>query len=907
MLVPRTTLGSPPTHRAWCETASSKPPRRVKAPTGSTMPPVSHMSSASVSSTTVPISRPRLLEALNHQPIPPIIVVVAPAGYGKTTLISQWTEMRSTPAAWVRLGSEHNTPHRFLHGVLQAIGRQPDAPPSLDTALESIRRLATCQPGSVVVLDDFHVIENPEVHQMASELVAGLPAGLHLVIMSRAMPPLPLARRRIEGEVRDIQMQDLSFIKEEVGWLAESVYGSTVSPEMVSHLTARTDGWIAGIRLALASADAMDPQRTSSIMDAWHTQQSLDEYVIEEVLATLPEDLHDFILRTAFLPYLEPDLCNHVLEIDHSAALIADASRRVVFVRPSSPSSSTLRYHALFAASAIRIAERHYPSSDLRRRQLRAATWFGQRDDWEAALDQAVQAEAWDDAIRYARIVGKDLMDRDMSASRRYWLEKFPEEHLLADDDLARWLISALFYTGEVQRGIRLYARIKPRWEASTDPRVRGYLASTEAFEAVMNGDDGRTLRSLYTALHEYPPTDHLERLHAWAGIMEQEIYRGNDSVANQAYRQALLCLQQLPSDQAWGLKVHEYRANHLALRGELSSAIELYKRILTGLPAVFDYRAANIQARLAELYLERNDLDAAAQAASEVEGILERTPSFAWHSEVMLTVARVRASWSEMDAAWQALDRARSIQESSRSPALKDKADATEAWVWLMTDTPDLAHVWAALFDPEQPWRPVYVGDLDPRIVWIRCQIARGELARANDLLWKLREVAVETGRWAEMVSLAMWHVVMSLEQGDEDGAIESLRLAIQHGRAGGFVRSFLTPGYDLSPFIRQTLPGMEQEEAAFIFGLLEHGLWSVLAGPGADGSGAEHAALLSDRERDVVNLLAMGFSNRDIGDHLFITERTAKKHVSNILRKLQVPNRTSAVSRARELNLLD
>src|SRR5690606_6082046 len=227
-------------------------------------------------------------------------------------------------------------------------------------------------------------------------------------------------------------------------------------------------------------------------------------------------------------------------------------------------------------------------------------------------------------------------------------------------------------------------------------------------------------------ALHEYPPTDHLERLHAWAGIMEQEIYRGNDSVANQAYRQALLCLQQLPSDQAWGLKVHEYRANHLALRGELSSAIELYKRILTGLPAVFDYRAANIQARLAELYLERNDLDAAAQAASEVEGVLERTPSFAWHSEVMLTVARVRASWSEMDAAWQALDRARSIQESSRSPALKDKADATEAWVWLMTDTPDLAHVWAALFDPEQPWRPVYVGDLDPRTVWIRCQIAR-------------------------------------------------------------------------------------------------------------------------------------------------------------------------------------
>lgn len=119
--------------------------------------------------------------------------------------------------------------------------------------------------------------------------------------------------------------------------------------------------------------------------------------------------------------------------------------------------------------------------------------------------------------------------------------------------------------------------------------------------------------------------------------------------------------------------------------------------------------------------------------------------------------------------------------------------------------------------------------------------------------------------------------------------------------------MRSFLTPGYDLYPFLRQVLPGMEREEAAFISGLLERDLWPASATPGTDGSLADQTSLLSGREREVAALLAMGFSNRDIGDHLFITERTAKKHVSNILRKLQVPNRTSAVSRARELNLLD
>ena len=861
------------------------------------------------------VARPRLEDLIERPSLASITLVTAPAGYGKSTLASQWARSTERGVAWVALGPESNTTGGLLAQIVAAIQSafQADVPAemgSFDDVVDCLDALARAGRRPVVVLDDLNQVENQEAYEAMAGVLGRLPDGVHMILISRTVPALPLGRLRAQGRVRELTEDDLRFTPAETSAIVGNVAPERLTADQVATLGARTEGWIAGIRLALASLERVDSVEVQSIVDTWPVSHWLDDYVVEEVLGGLPEVVREFVLRTANLPELTPQLCDEVLGIETSAALIDEVRRRLVFVRPVDVNGDALAYHALFAESAGRIADRALPVSDRRERLRRAALWYERAGRLEAAIDQAVAAEDWEIAERCIRPLCRELMDRDSHHSRLHWLSKLPEARVLADPDMARWYISALQYTGQIREAQRAFVDVEPRWQASGDPAQLGYAASTRTMFASMNGELDLALELSHEALRHFPPDYAVDRMHSWTGVMQFEFQRGDDEAVAHAYRQAALCRERLPAEQWWWTALVEPdRANHLALRGDLRAAWDLAHELLTGLPATYRRYEAKIRAFIAAIALEWDRLDVAARHVPSIERDLEDFPLQIWHQDALLVVARVYEAMGDNEQSAATLLRLRELQIEHGGRRLQYRLEAVQVPAWLDAGQLGRAKAWAEHAQiADQPWVRVF-GDLDPRLMRARVHLAGGQAARAGDELSALQEQAVGARRWAELVPLCAWQAVVRLDLGDEDGALAAFRTALHHGMRGGFVRSFLTPGYDLAPFLRRVREHLTADEIAYahrVIGGNGNGRFSAPSPTASDSSNQNCRSSLSERELQVLGLLHAGCTNQEIAERLYITERTVKKHVGNILRKLAVKNRTAAALRALEMGLV-
>lgn len=865
--------------------------------------------------------RQRLLDGIEQPTIAPVTLVTAPAGYGKSTLVSQWAKVSDSRVAWVSLGPESNSPPRFLK---QLTGALADLIPNQaaagvaagDVVAWCFDALAQFDQPSTIVLDDYHVIENRDVHEVMGSLLSQVPTGVHVIVISRTIPPLPLGRMQAEGAVRHVTGDDLRFSPEETTAIVWEEAPDRLTDAQVATLGERTDGWIAGVRLALASLQQVDPATVPSLIDSWPVSQWLDDYIVEEVLDTLPDDVRDFVLRTASLPELTPDLCNAVLGIETSAGLLDEVSKRLVFVRPAGTTGEALTYHALLAESAGRIADRTWPVSDQRERHRRAALWYEGRGDLEAAVDQAVAAADWDLAERCVRPLARALMDRDSHHSRLHWLGKLPEDRVLADPDLAHWYLSALQLTGQLREAQRVFTIVEPMWEASGDPAQLGYAASARTALADLAEDIEQALRHCHEALGHFPPNYAVEILHCSTTVMALEFLQGNDAEVDRAHRQAVVCREMLPEEQWWWVTHFEaVRIDHLAQRGNLLAARDMVQEILVRLPAIYASRAGKFRFRLAAIALEQNDFDAARRQMKDIERDIACFPYVGWHADALVVIARILGAQGDTQRAHATLDRVRKLYDQYGGSRHRARLDAVQAEMWLQAGQLELAKAWAAQTEIQDRISIRIFGDPDPRVLLARVALADGASDRARDQLHIAIEQARAYKRWAEIVPLCMWHAVACVELGDDERALASLRTALQHGMEGGFVRSFLTPGFDFSTFLDR----IECELAADEIAYLRHVLATVDTSLPRDVRhvvGASIAAAvppnpdlvveLSRRELQVLVLMHQGCTNDGIASQLFVTRSTVKKHIESIFRKLRVSNRTGAVLRALELGVL-
>jgi LuxR family maltose regulon positive regulatory protein len=594
------------------------------------------------------VSRPRLLERLNEGLHRNLTLISAPAGFGKTTLVSEWVALIERATAWLSLDEGENDPTRFLTylvaalqtiapnigegmlGVLQS--SQPPPPEAILTAL--LNEITTLPDHFVLVLDDYHVIDAKAVDQALTYLVEHLPPQMHLVIATREDPQLPLARLRARGHLIELRAADLRFTASEAAEFLNQVMGLSLSAADIAALEDRTEGWIAGLQLA-----ALSMQRHQDVPGFIRAfagdHRYIVDYLVEEVLQRQPEPVRSFLLQTAILDRLNGPLCDAVTGQEEGNARLEALERGNFFVVPLDDKRHWYRYHHLFAEvlSAHLMAEQPDQVSTLHRR---ASAWYEQNDLPSDAIRHALAAKDFERAA--------DLIERAVPAMRRSrqeatvlgWLQALPDELLHYRPVLSVHYAGTLLLSGELE-GVEARLRDAERWlDTKADMgelvlassaemvvvdeeeflRLPGSIAVYRAASALALGDVADTVKYARRALDLLPEEEHLGR-GAAAGFLGLAYWTSGDlEAAHRSYTDCMARVQRAGHiSDAIGCSIA--LADIRIAQGRLHEAMRTYEQALQlatahGEPVLRG--TADMYVGMSELHREQNDLHAATQ-----------------------------------------------------------------------------------------------------------------------------------------------------------------------------------------------------------------------------------------------------------------------------------------------------
>jgi LuxR family maltose regulon positive regulatory protein len=669
------------------------------------------------------VIRPRLIERLNEGLHRNLILIAAPAGFGKTTLVSEWLAGGARPTAWLSLDEGDNDPARFLtylvaalqtiaptlgEGVLGAL-QSPQLPPTEAILTALLNDLTTISEQFVLVLDDYHVLDAKPIDQALTYLVEHLPPQMHLVIATREDPHLPLARLRARGHLTELRAADLRFTPAEAAEFLNQGMGLSLLAADIARLSDRTEGWIAGLQLAaLALRGPLSPQGRQDVPGFIQAfagdHRYIMDYLVEEVLQRQPQAVRSFLLQTAILDRLNGPLCDAVTALAGGSARLEALERGNFFVVPLDDQRHWYRYHHLFGEvlRAHLMAEQPDQVSTLHRR---ASEWYQQHGSADNAIGHALPAE---DFARVADLV--ELAMPAMSRSRQLatllgWLKALPDELIRFRPVLSAGYASALVSSG-VLEGVEARLRDAERWLATTaDMRERpespaagmvvvdeeefrclpGMIAVIRAGQALARGDMPETVKNARRALDLAPEDDHLMRggaasqlgLAAWtSGDLEAARRMTADGMAN-------VRLAGYISD-AIGCAI--VLADIQIAQGRLHEAMTTYERTLQwrtapGAPVLRG--AADMHVGMSDLHREHNDLHAATQhlLRSQALGELAELPQNPYRWRVAM--ARIRVAQGDLDGALDLLDQAERLYEGDFSPNVRPVATwTTRVWV---------------------------------------------------------------------------------------------------------------------------------------------------------------------------------------------------------------------------------
>src|SRR5215203_1928432 len=507
------------------------------------------------------VPRPRLREALAPYEQRRLTLVSAPAGFGKTTLLSEWLEDRSgdgLPIAWLSLEEADNDLARFLaylvsalrsalgegigEGVLASL-RLPEFPPVEAVVGVLINELADVRHEEVtIVLDDYHVIYSGPVHEATSFLLEHLPGNAHLVISGRADPPLPLAKLRARDQVTEIRAAELRFTIEEATAFLKGVMGLTLSAADVATLEAITEGWVAALQLAALSM--RDREDVSGFVETFSgSNRHVLDFLAEEVLERQPEGMREFLLKTSVLERMSAPLCDALTGRNDGQQMLERLERENLFVIALDDERRWYRYHHLFADFLRSRLQRGQPER-MRELHRRAAEWYEQNGWTSEAVRHALAAQEHDRAADLVEQVARKMWNRGEVMTLLGWLEALPEEVMRRRPPLLLQYSAALLWVGQLDDVEPLVQEIEHAvgvseqshdedLQPSADETLRqillGGLAATRSWRAYLKGEPHGAIALARRALELLPGTD-LE-LRTFAAYRLAEAYRTADDL----------------------------------------------------------------------------------------------------------------------------------------------------------------------------------------------------------------------------------------------------------------------------------------------------------------------------------------------------------------------------------------
>ena len=908
------------------------------------------------SSPHVLVPRPRLSTLLDEGLQRSLTVVSAPAGFGKTTLLSAWVQTlpkEATQVAWVSLDEQDNDPVRFWMYVFTALDRlQPglctefvaylrtqQAPPTqyLFTAL--INRLAERPERWLLVLDDFHLLTEQTIHASLTYLVEHLPPQLRIILASRSDPPLLLARFRARGQLLEVRAEQLRATNDEAAVFLREVMGVHLSDQDLTVVQQRTENWLVGLQLVGLSLQASSPtqsldkrQGDRGILPAGQVtkcdllsevsskQDYILDYLTDEVLNRQPLAIQTFLLHTSILEQLSAPLCDAVLGQQGSQHVLELLERSNLFLTPLDGRRHWYRYHALFA-QALRFRLERWEGEQVAVLHMRASRWYAAHGSTSEAVGHALLAQDWEQAATLIEhVIQPMLWKRSELPLVQQWLERLPPAVIRSRPRLCFAYAWVLYYVSSAdatscwleaaEAGLAQQQAASVALGASeqaTLDDLRGELYTLRARMGILDGD-GQAIRMLCQhALAHLSPANRLARLEVLFLQSVADFLLGDLVPATQKALEVAALAQEVGSvPQVLLHLAHVTRC--LYHRGQFQEALRMAQqadevgRMPGGLPlpmmsVVFLYQSL--------VLLEWNRLDEVLDLARQAIESSEQTGLILYRYIAYTVLLEGQLALGDLEAAASALQQAEHLlvahlQDSWFFRTLYLTSPQVRFWL-RRGETQRAAHVLE-----EQVHRrnkpPASLARAMEESALVRLRLVQGKPQEALTLLASMLEEATNRQWGKRVIELLILQALARQMRREEQAAISALAQAVRLAEPEGYVRSFVNEGAPMAALLA-TLRERERKHGPTPY--LDSVLAAFPAEQATNQTVSEYESL-SPREREVLHLLAQGRSNQEVADALVVTVETVKRHVSSLLSKLGADNRTQAAMRARSLGLL-
>ena len=916
------------------------------------------------------ISRQRLYALLDESLHATVTLLSAPAGFGKTTLLSQWLQARpaaDAPVAWVSLDEGDNDPARFWTYVFTALDasqpglctlflsilqKQQASPPLQSILIAFSNALLTNTRPLLLVLDDFQVITSQTVHTSLNYLIEHLPPDLlHVILSTRTDPPLSLSRLRVTRKLVEIRTAQLRCTEGESAAFLKEVMGIELSGKVLGEVTAHTEGWLAGLQLlGLSLQGHSDP---AAVLDELRgSQRYILDYLTEEVLRQQPEAVQKFLLSTSISERLNASLCDAIMEQSGSQQMLEELERANLFVISLDEYRHWYRYHALFA-EALRYRLEGSQAALVPTLHLRASKWYEQQEDYDEAVRHAFQARDFERAARLIERVAIMLSYRGSDPVPLLpWLRQLPPAFVRHRPYLCLIYAQMLFLVAppteeEDQRQAALWlqeaqdtlatvlsaqATEDEVVDAQTRANQKSLLASILALRALIISYHGDASEAFSLCEQTLVYLDEQQyAVHAVVAIAQAMAYfaRGDAALAV-CHGLRASTLGQMAGSKWQTLSHGDIAAHALIYQGKLreawqvcNHAVELAREWASEAGGLLSNTVSLVYGRQAELLREWNQLDAAQELVLQGIEVAEQAALLSSLDLGYSALGRIHTARGNLDAAADAFTRAAKVDEQLHNPYVQTLyLCVDQVRLWLLQGDLERASQWGEeLLRTERQASVVAREREDVALVrvWLAQERPREALQRLSSLL----EGARRQERWNQVIEMLVLQALAYQMVQQESEALASLAEAVHLAEPEGYVRRFVDEGQLMASLLSNL---REQERSngptPYLDSLLEAFSADGIAGelvcskavkksqPVRSSEYSPQQPLLdplSERELDVLYLLARGASNQEIARELELAHNTVKHHMSNILSKLGASNRTQAVAEARVLGLLD
>ncbi|MBL8096298.1 MAG: hypothetical protein JNL73_19125, partial [Anaerolineales bacterium] len=883
------------------------------------------------------VHRPHLVDRLNEglRPGHKLTVVAAPVGFGKTTLLGEWVANAQRPAAWLSLDENDNDPARFLSYIIAALQTldaglgveafgllQAGQPPLSEAILTSLLNdIARSPRDLLLLLDDYHLIENRLIHDALAFLLDHLPPQLLIALASRSDPPLPLARLRARGALIELRAADLRFTPDEAAGFLNQVMGLELSAKDVVTLESRTEGWIAGLQLAALSLQGR--RDASEFIQAFAgDHRFIADYLVEEVLHRQTDAVRRFLLETSILDRLNGALCEAVTVQADGGARLESLERGNLFVVPLDHRRHWYRYHHLFA-DVLRAHLLMEQPDQVATLHQRASLWHEQNGSPADAIRHALAGADFPRAATLIEGVVPEMRRIRQEAMLLGWLQALPDDLFHTRPVLSGHYASVLLQSGRLE-GVEAHLRLAERWlestadlsgGSSTGPammvvvdqaefrRLPGGIAVHRAGLALSLGDVAGTMTHARRAQELVADDDDLGQGAAAALIGLASWWQGDLEGAQESYAQGISRLRQAGH-------YSDYLGCSLALadirraQGRLQDAVRIHEealRAVADLGVSLVRGTADMHVGLCELHCERNELAAALTSMQRSQDLgealgLPQNP-YRWR----VALARLKLAQGDAHSALDLLEEAELRYVGDFSPNVRPIA-ALKTRLWIAQGRLAEARRWALTLGLSAQDEPSYLREFEhltlARILLAQYRVDQDETVfqELRGLLDRLLEAAETGGRAGSANEISVLQALAFEAHGQAEQARSTLEHALVQAEPEGAVRLFVDEGPPMAALLRAA--AQRGITPTFVRRLL--GAFEITR----DGSTLDQAIPdpLSEREREVLRLLRTELSGPEIARRLMVSLNTFQTHTRNIYGKLGVNSRQAAVRRAQE-----